>query len=109
MKVPSNAEYLKKQILAGEKEIVPIFMGPRAQILFESLLPHIPTCTYLPQLSSPYEYIWPIHGCDIYLVDTGRSSKSFIKTCVLCFRQHGANEIVYICKSFVQKFKRNLK
>lgn len=87
-------------------EVVPIIIGEHAQQLALELYPYIPTTLFIPYLQSPNTYTWPINGCDIRIVDTGQSSKAFIKQCAICFYGYGAAEIFYISKNATFNIKR---
>jgi len=87
-------------------EIVPIFIGHRSQELALNLHQAIPTTLYVPFLQSPYRYVWPIKGREIKIVDTGKSSKDFIKLCATCFYGHGALDVTYISKQSTFIIKR---
>lgn len=105
--IAPQGEWLKERILAGQKEIVIIFMGYKAADRAEAFLPELPYTIYLPFKTSPYAYTWPVEGCEIYLVDTSFSSGSFLKTFVMCLFMHGANLIHYLSAKTTHLFRRS--
>jgi hypothetical protein len=102
-----QGEWLKARILGGHREIAIIFMGSHAEERARSFLPELPCTMYLPNRTSPYAYTWPVHGCEIYLVDTSSSSSSFIKKFILHLFMQGASFITCISSQFNQKFTRS--
>lgn len=92
--------YLQSQIFRGSiQEVVIIFMGKfslERSLDFQDVLPYT-LC--LPPSTSPADYIWPLTNSEVYLVDTGSSSFSFIRFCALCFFSYGAKLVRYISAS----------
>lgn len=105
--IAPQGEWLKKKILSDQKEIIIIFMGQCAKDRAESFLPELPYTLYLPFKASPYAYTWPVHGCEVYLVDTSFSSKYFLKTFVMCLFMSGATLVHYLFKKYSHTFKRS--
>ena len=105
MKLPPGADYLADQVRQGHPEIVIIFMGKDAFNRAIHLKPYLPTTLYFPLYESPYNYRWPVFGCEIYLVDTQISKLSFIQTCAICFFSFGATKINYISRNQCRSFK----
>lgn len=86
---------------SNDYEIVPVFIGKHSEARAIDLHSILPTTLYLPPSLSPFVYEWPIAGCELYIVDTGRSFQSFIKHCALCFYSYGAVKITYLSKNCV--------
>lgn len=102
-----QGEWLREKILSGKTEIAIIFMGQNAKDRAEGFLPELPYTMYLPYPSSPHAHIWPVHGCEIYLVDTDSSSGSFLKIMLMCLFAEGATTINYISSRTSSIFRRN--
>jgi hypothetical protein len=89
-------DHLNGRILHGYvNETAIIFIGEKAKEKAENFQPQLPCALYLPWPSSPYKYRWPLYQAEVYLLDTGRSSASFIKQCVECFFSYGASKVRY--------------
>jgi len=103
-----QGEWLKQRILAGSpREIGIIFMGFHAEHKARSFLPILPCTMYLPHSASPYGYSWPVHGCEIYLVDTGGSQSSFIRTFAMHLFTNGAEQVNYLSSKTNYRFTRS--
>lgn len=102
-----QGEWLKERVLAGHFEIVIIFMGVKAKERAQSFLPELPYTLYLPYKESPSAYIWPVHGCEVNLIDTSPSSDAWIKHVVTCLFQHGAKIISYNHSNYFKTFRRS--
>ncbi len=105
--IAPQGEWLKERILAGQKEIVIIFIGTQAQQRAVNFLTIMPFTLYLPFKNSPYAYTWPVHGCEVYITDTDYSSQSFIKAFVMFLFISGATHVHYISKKHSQIFQRS--
>jgi hypothetical protein len=105
--IAPQGEWLRQRLLAGQKEIIIIFIGTKAMERAKSFLPDLPYTLYLPFRTSPYSFIWPVNGCEVYLVDTSFSSKSFVKKFIIYLFLQGASLINYISSKFTQMFTRN--
>jgi hypothetical protein len=52
----------------------------------------------LPPNESPFDYDWPVNGCDILLIETSKQSKDYRETLAMVLLSAGANKIVCITK-----------
>ena len=105
--IAPQGEWLTKRILGGNKEIAIIFMGANAEKHAKNFLSHLPFTMYLPFKTSPFRFSWPVHNCEVYLVDTSVSSESFLKSFVMNLFLEGASLIHYLSSKINQTFTRN--
>ena len=77
-------------------DITIIFMGAKGYECAYSLKDYYSNTFCLPHKTSPARYNWQVENHDIYLVDTGNSSQSFIDFCSLLFISRGANMVSYV-------------
>jgi hypothetical protein len=104
---PPFGDHLNSMVLAGKPSLIAIvFMGNLSWKAAESFQEHFPCTMCLPPKTSPYRYRWPLYQCEVYLVDTGRSSNDFVRQCVACFFGHGARLIHYFSRSAMQTFRK---
>lgn len=80
------------------KGIAIIFMGKEAWSQSASFHPILPYTLCLPPKTNPFDFKWPLEKCEVYLVDTGSSARSFITYCVKAFFAYGATRVRYINK-----------
>lgn len=50
----------------------------------------------LPFNESPFDYTYPVSGCDVLLFDTGQCLQRYIEDVVICLFAHDANIVRYI-------------
>jgi hypothetical protein len=96
-------QYLFNTIDSEQNPVAIIFLGKYAAkraLEFQYYIPdtenpYLPYTLYLPNRSSPNNYKWPIRNCDVYLIDTGESSTSFIRFCAKHFLYSGGIVVKY--------------
>ncbi len=54
----------------------------------------------LPPWLSPFEFYWPVKGCDILINDTGQSEVDYIEDIVCCLYTDGADIVRYVAPNF---------
>ncbi len=102
-------KYLHNSILSGKSiGAAIIFMGNKAYKAARSLYPELPYTMYIPPLTSPFDYDWPVEGCKVYLCDCGYSKDSFIRFCALCFLSYDAKVVRYIGNGRILNFEKGI-
>lgn len=102
-----QGEWLKEMTLAARPQIVVVFMGKDAEEQGKSLFPFLPSTLYLPFKTSPVRYTWPLHGHEVYLIDTSWSSQTFLQSVAECFFKHGATVVQYNRGNYFKNFRRS--
>jgi hypothetical protein len=102
-KLPPYAAPLQKLQLENNPPAnsVNIFIGMQAWKKAKAFSVSHPTrCIALPAWESPINYIWPIKGCDILIVDTGYAEKEYLEDLVYCLYQSGATIVRGVTPDF---------
>lgn len=59
-----------------------------------------PGSLVLPLNKSPFEYEWPVNGCDILICDTSESMQHIIEDLVVCLYSFGAKIVRFISHDY---------
>lgn len=92
-----------------DSQIALIYIGTKGIERARDLIGYVQAMA-IPDKANPFEYKWKVNGREVYLVDTGFSTRYYLHRFASCLFAAGATKITYITKkSQPLIFKRSLK
>lgn len=73
-----------------------VFIGDNAWDKAKAFHQMRPTTLCLPPKHLPFNYDWPVKGCDVLVFDTSIFNEDYIEDIILCLFKDGANIVRYI-------------
>lgn len=89
-----SLEELQQQNLILPDNIF-IVIGKDAWSFIKGLIKNFPHSLCLPPFHSSLNYYWPVNKCDIFIIDTGRCSDSYVEELILRLFFFDANIVLY--------------
>jgi hypothetical protein len=99
MKVPPYSKPLHEALLNGQRPTSELYLyiGNNAWDKGRNSVVMRPSRTLvLPPNESPTNYFWPVHGCNIIMIETSRLSTEYIELIAQILLDYGSGRIMLI-------------